>query len=214
MNEALKRRVRLHLQYSWWKYLLALVISVMSISMIFDMTEYRPPEDKKTDLYILTGPCDTEGLHSYLFPRLQERFPEQEELTVITINLVNEDMYSRMQYSTYVAARQGDVMLMPIAEVQNLLKQDEAGEIFDDLTPYIQEGLIDCSGMDLTQGEMKGPDGEKRIYGIPSASLKGLEKYYISPENTLLVSMSYGGNLKTAAGLIGLMVDEFREKKE
>ena len=181
MNEALKRRVRLHLQYSWWKYLLALVISVMSISMIFDMTEYRPPEDKKTDLYILTGSCDTEGLHSYLFPRLQERFPEQEELTVITINLVNEDMYSRMQYSTYVAARQGDVMLMPMAEVQNLLKQDEAGEIFDDLTPYIQEGLIDCSGMDLTLGEMKGPDGEKRIYGIPSASLKGLEKYYISP---------------------------------
>ncbi|MBR1709958.1 MAG: hypothetical protein IJ719_14210 [Clostridia bacterium] len=205
-----KSKLKTHFHYGWWKYLLALVISVFGISIVFDMTEYRPPEEKKTELYILNGYAEAETLEGVLWPLLKEACPEQELLTSMNINLLSEDIYVRMQYSTYLAAHQGDVMLMPLSEFHNLLLDEGAETIFVELSPYIESGVIQVDGIDLSTGMAKATDGTEGIYGIPADSLKGLEAYSCNPEGALLVSMSYGGNLDTAAKLIGIMMETLK----
>ena len=47
-----KDTLRNHFTYSWWKYLLLCVIGVVGWNLVFTMTAYRPPEDKKVDFIV------------------------------------------------------------------------------------------------------------------------------------------------------------------
>ena len=44
-----KKKLKNHLAYSWWKYALAAAVSTMLVSIVFAVTEYRPPDDKKVE---------------------------------------------------------------------------------------------------------------------------------------------------------------------
>ena len=48
-----------------------------------------------------------------------------------------------------------------------------------DLTPYIENGMINVEGMDLTRGMLKNEAGETVVYGIPTDALFGLVDYSI-----------------------------------
>lgn len=103
-----KKKLKNHLAYSWWKYALAAAVSTMLVSIVFAVTEYRPPDDKKVEFYVLNSYADTETMQADFWPLLQARKPEQEKLTVININLTDSsNIYAPMQFSTYVAAQQG-----------------------------------------------------------------------------------------------------------
>ena len=54
-NRITRKRLKNHFVYGWWKYLLAVVLCVMGVDLIFSMTAYRPPEDKKIELYMCNG---------------------------------------------------------------------------------------------------------------------------------------------------------------
>ena len=98
------QRVKNHFAYGWWKYALAAALCAMGISMLFDMTRYRPPADKKISFYVTNSYVQGDLLQQALWPALKERCPEQEELTVVNINLARDEMYPRMQYMTYIGA--------------------------------------------------------------------------------------------------------------
>lgn len=84
-----KKKLKNHLAYSWWKYALAAAVSTMLVSIVFAVTEYRPPDDKKVEFYVLNSYADTETMQADFWPLLQARKPEQEKLTVININLTD-----------------------------------------------------------------------------------------------------------------------------
>ena len=202
-NRITKERVKNHFFYGWWKYVLAVVLCVFGIDMIFAMTAYRPPEDKKTEWFVLNGYMDAERMEQDFFPVIQSVCPEQEALTVMSINLNSEDPYTRMQFTTYTAAGQGDMALMPANEWRRL-SQEDVTDVFVDLTPYIQSGVIDVSGLDLTAYSRDGG-----IYGIPADGLGGLNAYGNDPRGSCLCIMAYSGNQDTAAAAIGRMLREF-----
>ena len=104
-----------HLTYSWWKYLVLVVACVMGVDMLFAMTAYRVPEDKKVEVYILNDYIQAQALEETLWPPFAEAYPDQEQLTVLNINLAGGDIYAAMQFSAYAAAQQGDVCLMPVS---------------------------------------------------------------------------------------------------
>ena len=76
-----KKKLKNHLAYSWWKYALAAAVSTMLVSIVFAVTEYRPPDDKKVEFYVLNSYADTETMQADFWPLLQTRKPEQEKLT-------------------------------------------------------------------------------------------------------------------------------------
>lgn len=197
-----------HFSYNWWKYAAVVVLCWLGVDILFAVTAYRPPEEKKLELYVLNDFVTTEPLHDALWPQIQEYSPDQEELTVMNINISGDDMYAYMQFSTYVSAKQGDVCIMPRSEV-NKLAVDGAEYAFVELTPYIESGVIDPKGIDLSSGMLKTEAGAEGLYAIPADSLSGLLDYGNDPTGSYLVMFAHGGNDDNAAVLLDLLIRNY-----
>lgn len=206
------KQLKNHFVYSWWKYLLMLVLGCFGVDLLFSMTAYRAPEEKKIELYLCCSYADSTAVEVDFWPELHARCPDQEELTVLNINLASGDMYAQMQFSTYVAAQQGDVCLLPRSEFKKLT-QEGADDAFLELTPYIQSGVIDAGDIDLSAGRAMSGAGEEGLYGIPADTLYGLFDYSCDPENSMLCIMAYSGNNDTAAATIDLLLEKLCTEK-
>ncbi len=211
-NRITKKILKNHWTYNWWKYLLLVGLCAALVDVTFAMTAYRPPEEKKIEIYILNDYCNTAAMQEEFEPAFFAAHPEQEELTIQNINLTGGDMYASMQYSTYVAAQQGDVCLMPREEIEKLTA-DGADYAFMDLTPYIESGVIDVQDIDLTDGIMKSSAGEEKVYAVPADSLYGLLAYGNDPADSFLCIMDYNGNEDTSAAVLSMMIERYSTEK-
>lgn len=112
-----------------------------------------------------------------------------------------------MQFSTYVAAQQGDLFLISRDEMRRITA-DGAQEALVELTGYLNSGVIDANGMDLKNGTLDRGDGTTAVYAIPADTLTGLSRYGNDPKNSLLCIPMYTKNADSAAALIGLMLEK------
>ncbi|MBQ6857800.1 MAG: hypothetical protein IJO02_00065 [Clostridia bacterium] len=211
-NRITKKWMKNHWHYSWWKYMLLTMISIMGVNILFTTTAYRPPEEKKIELYICSSFNDSMTMHESLWPIFSAENPDQEELTIMNINLSSGDMYAAMQFSTYAAAQQGDVCMLPMSEVKKL-SAESPSDAFVDLTPYIESGELDVRGIDLTETTLPKPEGGQGIYGIPADSLYGLMQYGTDPADGVLCAMVYSGNDEHAVAMIDLLIREYQTEK-
>lgn len=207
------QRIKNHWVYCKWKYLLMVVLTVFGVNLIFTMTAYRAPEERKIEVYLCNGYADTSLMMDELMPKLQAISPDQEELLVTNINLLSEDMYATMQFSTYIGAHQGDVLLLPRSEVMRYV-QEEPFEMFVDLTPYIESGAINVDGLDMSFVTMKSEAlGKTGVVGIPTDHLYGLCQYGMDPAGGVLVVTSYSGNEENAVSMVNILMEYFAAEK-
>lgn len=211
-NRITRQRLRNHWTYSWWKYLLVAMLAVLGTNLFFAATAYRPADDKKIELYLCNGSADAQAMQEMLWPLLLEVAPDQEELVVLSIDLSGGDMYTTMQFTTYTAAQQGDICLLPSSEMRTLAA-DEPWYAFVDLTPYLESGALDVKGIDTSAYEMLNETGETAVYGIPTDNLYGLLQYGIDPADGVLVVMGYTLNEENAVRLVHIMMDELSTEK-
>ncbi len=207
-----KRRLKTHWHYSWWKYLAAFVICGLLTDMVFAMTRYQPPANKKIELYLCNGYADAIAVEERLWPELLAAAPDQELLSVININLTAEDAYSNMQFTTYIGAQQGDVLLLPAATVKSFAV-DGADTAYMELTEFIDSGLLTLEGVDLSAGMMTAEDGSVGLYAIPADTLYGLTEVNCDPAGGMLVIMGYSMNPENAARTIDLLFDLYQTEK-
>ena len=45
-------RLKQHLTYNWWKYLLIVLVAVGLVDLVYSVTAYRPPREKTVGFYI------------------------------------------------------------------------------------------------------------------------------------------------------------------
>lgn len=207
-NRITKKRLKNHFAYSWWKYALAAVLSVMGVSLVFAATRYEPPADRQLTVYVLNDYTDAETMQADLWARIKEAHPEQEALFVQNIDLTDSsNIYAPMQFSTYVAAQQGDVFLIPYDEMLKIVA-DGPEDALVDLTAYIESGVIDVSGLDLSACTMKKLDGTTGIYAVPADQLYGLRTaYYNDAKGSVLCIPIYSQNQDTAAEAIRILME-------
>lgn len=207
-NRITKKRLKNHFAYSWWKYALAAVLSVMGVSLVFAATRYEPPADRQLTVYVLNDYTDAETMQADLWTRIKEAHPEQEALFVQNIDLTDSsNIYAPMQFSTYVAAQQGDVFLIPYDEMLKIVA-DGPEDALVDLTAYIESGVIDVSGLDLSACTMKKLDGTTGIYAVPADQLYGLRTaYYNDAKGSVLCIPIYSQNQDTAAEAIRILME-------
>ena len=208
----IRKRFLDYMTYSWWKYAALVVICILGVDLLFAMTAYRVPEEKKIEVFVLNDFIRSEVLQEELWAALKEAYPEQEELTVQNINLASNDMYAYMQFSTYVSAQQGDVCLMPAGELGKLAAEG-ADHAFLELTPYIESGVIDPGDIDLTKGMMRSSEGVEGLYAIPADSLYGLLGLGNDPAGAVLCIFDYNGNDDPAAEVLGYMIRRYSTEK-
>lgn len=207
-----KAKLRNHWHYSWWKYMVAAIICGLLVDMLFAMTQYRPPANRKIELYLCSGYADAAVVHDQLWPELQAAVPDQELLSVININLSGDDVYANMQFTTYIGAQQGDVLMLPASSVKGLAP--EGGDTaYMELTPFIESGLLNLGDLDLSAGMMPSEDGEMGLYAIPTDTLYGLTEASCDPAGGMLVIMGYSMNPENAARTIQLMFDLYQTEK-
>ena len=211
-NRVTKKWLRNHWHYSWWKYMVLAMICIMGVNVLFTTTAYRPPEEKKIELYVCNGYVDQQVMEEQVSKVFFERFPEQEEMTLMNINLASGDMYVQMQYKTYLAAQQGDVLLIPEAQVYQLAEEG-ADNAFMELSPYIERGVIDLDALGVEGLMLKDSAGVEGIYAIPADTLYGLFALGNAPENSYLCVTSFSGNEDTAAAVLSLLFELYQTEK-
>lgn len=207
-----KAKLKNHWHYSRWKYLVAAIVCALAVDMIFAMTRYRPPANKKIELYLCNGYADAIVVQEELWPELLEVSPDQEELTVLNIDMTADDAYTNMQFTTYMGAQQGDVLMIPVATFMNLT-QEGADSVFIDLTEYVESGALDLGDLDLSAGMALSESGEMGLYAIPADTLYGLTDASCDPAGGLLVITGYSMNTDNAVKTIQLLFDLYQTEK-
>lgn len=203
-----KKSISNYLMYNWWKHAALAVLCVLGVDLLFATTAYRVPEDRKVEVYVLNGYVNEQAMREALWPALMEAYPEQEELLVQNINISSSDMYAYMQFSTYVAAQQGDVCLIPVSEVKKLIT-DGAEYAFLELTPFIESGIIDPGDIDLTKGRFRNSEGVEGLYAIPADSLYGLLSLGNDPAGAMLCILAYNGNDEPSASVLNQIIERY-----
>ena len=207
-----KAKVKNHWHYSWWKYLVIAVVCALSVDMLFATTRYRPPANKKIELYLCNGYADAAKVQEELWPVFKAAAPDQEELMVVNIDLTGNDTYANMQFTTYIGAQQGDVLLLPVSYMKALV-QEGADEALYCLDEYQESGLLDIPGVDLSKGVLPNSDGTSGLYVIPADSLYGLTQFNCDPAGSVLCVMGFTMNPENAVGVINLLFDMYQTEK-
>lgn len=168
-----------HLQYSSWVYVLLIVLSFVVVSLVYAQTAYRPPQDKRIDVYIQSSIATQEAVDAFFKPIWEEAVPEMEVVDSVMLMASGgeNDYYAGMQLMTFIAAAEGDIYFLSSSDFKAYASQGA----FVDLGPAIEQGILDTQGLDLTAGKVveveSNPDGsvrtvgEAKQYGIPAKEL-------------------------------------------
>lgn len=199
-----KERLRHHLTYNSWKYLLLVAICVMGWNLLYTTTAYRPPAEKTVDVYLCSGYGDQEALNAYLENIRLTEMSDMEQMQSIFLSLTNDDYYGAMQLATYVMAGEGDVYLLQKEDFVNYASQ---GALIA-LEPYIEEGALDTKDLDISGGWRNNAEiGEKHLYGIPAKGFTGMDQFGVgSLEDMYWCVLVTGGNDANAVKLLNILV--------
>lgn len=172
-----KERLRNHLTYSSWKYVLLVICAVFGWSLIYTMTAPQVPQDKRIDVYLLSYSTETELSDAFIQPIGAAVVPEME--SVSSVVLFPDETYSSMQLTAYFAAGDGDIYFLP----ETYFKSFASGGTFLPLEDLVANGAIDVGDVDLTKGYVTYVDsydenmrpiiGDQHLYGIPLDSFYG-----------------------------------------
>lgn len=194
-----KERLRVHWTYSWWKYLLAVLLIAALTDLLYTVTAYRPPADKVIEVYCLAL-GDQEGFDAYLNHINEEAEMGMER--VASRFLVNDDYYGDMSLSVFLAAQEGDIYILPKDNFRGY--SAEGGFLpLDDAEELI--ALFDED--DLASG-WRRVEGERHLYGIPASLLPGLKRYlYLSGDEMICVLIA-NGNDENVIRFLTIMAQE------
>lgn len=198
-----KDTLRNHFTYSWWKYLLLCVIGVVGWNLVFTMTAYRPPEDKKVD-FIVSALGEQTVFDAYLEDLRLNDMPEMEQMRSIFLTM--DSAYAPMQLSTYIAAGEGDIYLLKKDQFYSYAKEGAYLPLED--YPELMS-LAESMDIDLSKAWRTVQDtGEKHLFGIPASALPGLTQYmYLDGDCYLSVVINSGNNDNAVRALCIMMQD-------
>ena len=173
-----RERIKNHLTYSSWKYVVLAVLAIMGWSLIYTTTAYRSPQDKRIDLYVQTATSTQEIMDAFLEPIWKEVTPEME--TVSSVVLTTIDEYTTfMQLSAYMAAGEGDIYFL----TDQYYKMMASSGALMELEELVADGTIDVGDVDLSKGYVAVVDAydendvpissSRHLYGIPLDSFYG-----------------------------------------
>ncbi len=194
--------LRQHLTYSWWKYVVITVLAVFGVNLYYTVTTYRPPESKKVDTYVY-GLMNEETFQAYIDSVRAESMSDMEQMDAIMMS--TDDTYGPMQLSTYIAAGEGDIYMVPrdnfvsLASEGAFLPLDGDQELMD---------LFTKADISLQSGWRRETEsGETHLYGIPLSKLPGL-KHYVAVDNGFVSILVTNGNNENCLKFLRILCED------
>ena len=174
-----KEKFQNHVTYSSWKYILLVVVAIFGWNMIYSVTRYQPPEEKKVILGVFSYGEDV-NITPYMQRIQAELLPEMEDVSAQYI--MPDEAYGDMILTARIAARECDMYILPRTQFQNYAAQG-AFMSLDEMLPDLIADL-EAAGISLSRGNRTNDEtGEKHQYGIPAAGMTELQ-------NLLMVDVS------------------------
>lgn len=166
-----RKKLEDHFSYSWWKYGLVAVLAFMAWSIIYAMTAYQPPQEKKVILGVYSPASDVNA-RAYMAEVQRVHLTDMEQVDAMYI--LPDQMYGDMILMTRVAGNDCDVYVLPTEQFQSWANQG-ACQPLDEVLPDLVADL-EAAGISLSRGrrQMEGAT-EKHLYGIPCRDLPGAD---------------------------------------
>ncbi len=181
-----REKLRNHLTYSLWKYVLLAVAGILGWNLIYSATEYQPPDEKKIILCLYSY-ADPANLNLYMENVRLEQMSDMEDISVHVIT--PDDMYGDMVLSTRVAVRECDIYLLPRDQFQGYAAQGAFMPLEEVLPDLVAD--LEAAGVSLSRGYRANEqqDGEKHQYAIPCDDLPGLSAMLGLPTDDLYLAI-------------------------
>ena len=197
-----KRSLQLMKTYSWWKFAFIIIGAAVFWNLFFTVTAYRSPPHLKVDFYAATTGNEP-AIREYLEQVHQTEMSDMEEMNFVF--LTTESYYGDLQLSTYIAAQEGDVYMLPSVQFQNyaangaMLPLEEDAELLE----YCRR-----AGIALDKGWRTNTDThERHLYGIPADKLTGLQdRLYMGIADRYLCVIVNNGNDENSFKLLRILV--------
>ncbi len=215
-----KERLRNHLTYSGWKYLLLVIASIFVWNLVYAQTAYRSPQDKRIDVYIKSGTTTTELVNAFLEPIWKKSVPEMEIVDSVLL-LDSSDYSAAMQLTVYLGAGEGDIYILPMDDYRGFASSGA----FVELEGLVADGSINAEGIDLSAGYVQvaidsDEEGyavygdETHLYGIPTDSLYGfLEGMQIDNRGRIMCINVNNGNDENVIPFFNALLQAVRSDK-
>ena len=192
-------KLKQHLTYSWWKYLLIAVAVFGLVDLLYSVTAYHPPREKTVGLYVY-GYINEPSLTEYMDNVRKTEMSDMEELNYVT--LMVDDTYGPMQLMTYLAVGEGDLYLLPREEFLSYAASGSLIPLEDD-TELMD--IFTSAGISLQSGwRMETDSGETHLYGIPQDKIPGLSQY-ASAQDGFLGMIVTSGNQENAMKFLRIL---------
>ena len=183
-----KERLKNHLQYDWWKYLLTFLALLIVWNTVYSVTEYHPPAEKRIDIQLVGYYSDEEPIEQLKQDLLAVLDDQQEEVQVFQTMMSfsdasdSVDSNSIQKLQVQFAAKIGNVFVMPRKAYEMFAPQGA----FVDMQPYLDDGTFaleeDPANLAIRMVENNEDGvyeevGEPILCALPLSQCKGLEKY-------------------------------------
>jgi len=213
-----RRDLREHVRHYAWVYLLVIALSYGLWNLIYAQTAYRTPQSARVDVYVQSA-AGQEDLNAYLESIRKASLPGLELASAVMLipPAAAGEYYANVQLVTYLAAREGDIYMLTVADFKRLASQGA----FLDLGPAVQSGLLDASGIALDAGRVKRVFENERgemsasetdyLFGIPADGLDGfLRNANVDSRGLVLCVAEGSGNRDMAVAFLGAMIQAAR----
>ena len=143
---------------------------------------------------------DADAVSAYMERVRVNEMPDMESMTSST--LYKDDTYGAMQLTTYMAAAEGDLYLLPRDEFLSY----SAGGAFLPLEDDEElMAIFNEAGINLRRGwRTLSESDETHLYGIPTDTVPGLYSMCYT-ENGYLAVLSYGGNTENTLKFLRIL---------
>ncbi len=166
-----KEKLQNHFTYSLWKYVLLAVVAIFGWNIVYSITAYRAPEEKKVVLGVYSYGSE-ENINAYMEQVRLDLMPDMEEM--VAMYIMPDEVYGDMILTTRIAARDCDMYILPRDQFQSYAAQG-AYMALDEVLPDLVADL-EAAGISLSRGYRTFEEtGEKHQYAIPCADLPGIQ---------------------------------------
>lgn len=179
--------IKKHLTYNWWKYILAIILAGFGIDILFTVTRYVVPEEKKVEVYVY-GYMAEEPFNEYLKEVWEEEVPDMESVSGMLI--MQDEQYGDMVLQVRLMANEGDIYILPREQFMNIA---DNGFLKDLETDEEISALLSEKSMSVQTGKRtaEGQSGP-HLYGIPVSQLPGLQPYLYAQDGFVCMYVANG----------------------
>ena len=208
-----------HMSYGKWVYVLIIVLVWFGVDLLYTVTEYHPPAERRVDIYLMGNYVDIEPLKELEAKALAygQTFDETlEEVNFYDLVFTGEDdPYTPQKLMVLMAAHEGNVYFLNRDYTEQLVRQ----EVALPLDEYIASGTISPGDRNLGKvtydepapSEDEPSSGLRYVYALqtdPMTRMMDADSLSFDVRDKYMVVTSYTKNVDTTVRVLQFLMDE------